>query len=51
MLGREFSYELLQAVSSQNAATLQQGLKQLVAAELMSQSGVPPFKGRVFEGS
>src|SRR5262249_15177042 len=32
-LGREFSYELLQAVSPWDAATLQRGLQQLVEAE------------------
>src|SRR5262249_41226150 len=32
-IGREFSYELLAAVSSLDEVTLQQGLKQLVAAE------------------
>jgi predicted ATPase len=41
-LGREFSYELLQAVSPLNEATLQQGLSQLVEAELVYQRGLPP---------
>jgi predicted ATPase len=41
-LGREFSYELLQAVSPWDEATLQQGLHQLVAAEFLYQQGLPP---------
>jgi predicted ATPase len=41
-IGREFSYELLQAVSRLDEETLQQGLKQLVAAELVYQRGLEP---------
>jgi class 3 adenylate cyclase/predicted ATPase len=41
-LGREFSYELLQAVSPWDEDTLQQGLHQLVAAEFLYQQGLPP---------
>jgi predicted ATPase len=41
-LGREFSYELLQAVSLWDEGTLQQGLHQLVAAEFLYQRGLPP---------
>src|SRR5262249_17298998 len=41
-LGREFSYELLHAVSLLNERTLQQGLRQLVEAELVYQQGIPP---------
>ena len=41
-LGREFAYELLQAVSPWDEGTLQQGLQQLVAAEFLYQQGVPP---------
>ena len=41
-LGREFSYELLQAVSPWDEGTLQQGLHQLVAAEFLYQQGLPP---------
>jgi predicted ATPase len=41
-LGREFSYELLQAVSPWDEATLRRGLQQLVAAELLYQQGLPP---------
>jgi predicted ATPase len=42
VLGREFSYELLQAVSAIDEALLQQGLRQLVEAELIYQRGLPP---------
>ena len=41
-LGREFSYELLQAVSPWDEATLRQGLQQLVEAEFLYQQGLPP---------
>jgi TOMM system kinase/cyclase fusion protein len=41
-LGRQFSYELLQAVSPLDEMTLQHGLRQLVEAELLYQHGVPP---------
>jgi TOMM system kinase/cyclase fusion protein len=41
-LGREFSYELLQAVSPWDEGTLRQGLQQLVAAEFLYQQGLPP---------
>jgi predicted ATPase len=41
-LGREFDYALLQAVSPLSEETLQQGLRQLVEAELVYQSGRPP---------
>jgi predicted ATPase len=41
-LGREFSYELLHAVSPWDEDTLRRGLQQLVAAEFLYQRGVPP---------
>jgi predicted ATPase/class 3 adenylate cyclase len=41
-LGREFAYELLQAVSPWDEATLHRGLHQLVAAEFLYQQGLPP---------
>jgi tetratricopeptide (TPR) repeat protein len=41
-LGREFSYELLHAVSPWDEATVHRGLQQLVEAELVYQRGVPP---------
>jgi predicted ATPase len=41
-LGREFSYELLQAVAPWGEDTLRHGLHQLVAAEFLYQQGLPP---------
>jgi predicted ATPase/class 3 adenylate cyclase len=48
-LGREFSYELIQAVSPVDEAVLQQGLRQLVEAELLYQRGLPPQVSYVFK--
>jgi predicted ATPase/class 3 adenylate cyclase len=48
-IGREFTYELLRAVSPLNEDTLQRGLKQLVAAELVYQSGLPPQARYLFK--
>ena len=41
-IGRMFTYELLQAVFPLDGATLQQGLRQLVEADLVYQRGAPP---------
>jgi len=41
-LGREFSYELLQAVAPWDEGTLRRGLQQLVEAEFLYQQGLPP---------
>jgi class 3 adenylate cyclase/tetratricopeptide (TPR) repeat protein len=41
-IGREFSYELLQAVSPVDEDTLQLALTTLVDAELLYQRGIPP---------
>jgi predicted ATPase len=41
ILGRELTYEMLQTVSSLDEKTLQQGLSQLVEAELLYQRGIP----------
>jgi TOMM system kinase/cyclase fusion protein len=48
-LGREFSYDLLQAVSPWDEGTLQRGLHQLVDAEFLYQRGVPPQATYVFK--
>ena len=48
-LGREFPYGLLRAVSPLHEDTLQQGLKQLIEAELVFQSGVPPQARYLFK--
>jgi predicted ATPase len=49
VLGREFAYELLQAISPLDETTLQQGLVQLVDAELVCQRGLPPRSRYVFK--
>ncbi len=49
VLGREFAYEMLQEVSSQDEATLQAGLERLVAVELLYQRGRPPRATYVFK--
>ncbi len=41
-IGREFSYELLSAIAAVDATVLQQGLMQLLNAELLHQRGLPP---------
>jgi predicted ATPase len=48
-LGREFSYELLQAVSPWDEATLRQGIQQLVEAEFLYQQGLPPQATYLFK--
>jgi predicted ATPase len=48
-LGREFSYEVLQAVAAMAEPVLQQSLAQLVAAELLYQQGVPPHATYTFK--
>ena len=48
-IGREFNYDLLQAVSPLNEETLQRGLRQLVEAELVYQSGIPPQARYLFK--
>jgi class 3 adenylate cyclase/predicted ATPase len=48
-IGREFSYELLHAVSPVGDETLQHGLKQLVEVELVYQRGVVPQTTYLFK--
>jgi predicted ATPase len=48
-IGREFNYDLLQIVSPLNEQALQQGLRQLVEAELVYQNGVPPQARYLFK--
>ncbi|MSP12703.1 MAG: adenylate cyclase, partial [Chloroflexi bacterium] len=48
-IGREFSYDLLRAVSTADEATLQAGLAHLVEAELLFQRGVPPQASYTFK--
>ncbi len=49
VLGREFSYELLYAVSQLDEATLQRDLGRLVDAELLYQRGLPPQATYIFK--
>ena len=42
VIGRQFEYPLLQAISQVDEATLQRELGRLVEAELVYQRGVPP---------
>ncbi|MEW6296361.1 MAG: adenylate/guanylate cyclase domain-containing protein, partial [Thermodesulfobacteriota bacterium] len=48
-LGREFSYELLHAVSPVEEISLQQALTKLVEAEVLYQRGLPPHARYVFK--
>jgi class 3 adenylate cyclase/predicted ATPase len=49
VLGREFPYDLIQAISSQDDETLQAGLIQLVEADLLYQRGRPPRARYLFK--
>jgi class 3 adenylate cyclase/predicted ATPase len=49
VIGRQFSYELLQAVSQLDASTLQRDLGRLVEAELLYQRGLPPQTTYIFK--
>jgi class 3 adenylate cyclase/predicted ATPase len=49
VMGRQFSYELLEAVSQLDPATLQRELGRLVAAELLYQRGLPPATTYLFK--
>jgi TOMM system kinase/cyclase fusion protein len=48
-LGREFSYELLHAVSPWDEETLRRGLSQLVETEFLYQHGLPPQATYLFK--
>ena len=49
ILGRDFSYEMLQAISPQDTMTLQASLERLVDAELLYQRGRPPQARYLFK--
>jgi predicted ATPase len=49
VIGRQFPYDLLQAVSQLDEATLQRELGRLVEAELVYQRGLPPQSSYVFK--
>ncbi len=48
-IGREFSYELIAALSSASDATLRADLERLVHADLLSQHGAPPHSRYIFK--
>jgi class 3 adenylate cyclase/DNA-binding winged helix-turn-helix (wHTH) protein/predicted ATPase len=48
-LGRDFAYALLRAVSPWDEETLQRGLHQLIAMELLYQQGLPPQATYLFK--
>jgi predicted ATPase len=49
VLGREFRYEVLHAMAPMDETRLQQGLSQLVDAELLYQRGLPPQASYCFK--
>jgi cytochrome P450 len=49
VVGREFTYDLVQGIAPQDEDTLQAALGQLVAAELLYQRGRPPRARYVFK--
>jgi predicted ATPase len=49
ILGREFSHELLQAISPWDEPTLQHGLSRLVEAEFLYRGGLPPQVSYTFK--
>jgi class 3 adenylate cyclase/predicted ATPase len=49
VIGRQFPYALLQAVSQLDEATLQRELGRLVGAEIVYQRGLPPHSTYVFK--
>jgi predicted ATPase/class 3 adenylate cyclase len=49
VVGREFTYELLEAVAAVPQATLLEGLERLVQSDLLGQSGVPPRSRYTFK--
>ena len=49
IIGREFSYELLDAVARVSQATLLEGLHRLVRSDMLGQRGTPPSARFVFK--
>jgi predicted ATPase len=49
VIGRQFSYDLLQAVSQVDEVVLQRELRRLVEAEIVYQRGLPPQSAYVFK--
>jgi predicted ATPase len=49
VIGRQFPYDLLQAVSQLDKSTLQRELRRLVEAEIVYQRGLPPHASYLFK--
>jgi predicted ATPase len=49
IIGREFTYELLDAVARVSQATLLEGLERLVRSDLLGQRGAPPQARYIFK--
>jgi predicted ATPase/class 3 adenylate cyclase len=49
IIGREFTYELLDAVARVSQATLLEGLERLVRSDLLGQRGAPPQSRYIFK--
>ena len=49
IIGREFSFELLDAVARVSQATLLEGLEQLVRSDMLGQRGAPPRSHYIFK--
>ena len=49
IIGREFSYELLDAIARVSQATLLEALEQLVRSDLLGQRGAPPQSRYIFK--
>jgi class 3 adenylate cyclase/predicted ATPase len=49
IIGREFTYELLDAVARVSQATLLEGLERLVRSDLLGQQGAPPQSRYIFK--
>ena len=49
IIGREFSYELLNSVARVSQATLLEGLEQLVRSDILGQRGAPPSARYIFK--
>src|ERR1700722_19436259 len=49
IIGREFTYELLDAVAEVSQATLLEGLERLVRSDLLGQRGTPPQSRYIFK--
>jgi predicted ATPase len=49
VLGREFAYDVLQAIAPMDETALQDGLRRLVEAELLYQRGRPPRARYLFK--